>query len=402
MRFFLDGLSTPLYYIHMKKIILIIFFVLILSPLSVYSQDSAQLRVGVLEFEQKNDIGIDKVGVIISEILVSHLKSIGKYQLTERVLLKEILEEQKLQLSGLIDDTTAAEVGKIYGLEAVVVGSVMKIVNTTTISGRVVSVETGEIIASGVIKFDNLEKIEDELEGLAYQLCGTSKDDYKKMKVASNIAKSRYGIRLGTGYATSSAQDYIDGSPDPEEITLSGWAPLYLSLYYYGKYFDVEFFGFPPPSATTVVGALVNINPFTHFGFGLGYFSIKQQETYGDDSPHVSGDSVIIGLNYRATSRLRMALYFGMALSAKTVFEEDSGAWYEYEVTNYFGDFPPAAMLLTMEYLVTDNISLMLLYGHVGGSEQEPITTPAITFYPYELDGSSYLLTLAVGYSFTF
>ncbi|MCK5153738.1 MAG: hypothetical protein KAQ93_05205, partial [Spirochaetales bacterium] len=103
----------------MKKIILIIFFVLILSPLSVYSQDSAQLRVGVLEFEQKNDIGIDKVGVIISEILVSHLKSIGKYQLTERVLLKEILEEQKLQLSGLIDDTTAAEVGKIYGLEAV-------------------------------------------------------------------------------------------------------------------------------------------------------------------------------------------------------------------------------------------------------------------------------------------
>ncbi len=384
----------------MKKITLISVFIFIIFTLALYSQDEAQLRVGVLEFDEKNNIGIDKAGVIIPEILVSHLKSIGKYQLTERVLLKEILEEQKLQLSGLIDDTTAAEVGKIYGLEAIIVGSVMRIVNTTTISGRVVSVETGEILASGVIKFDNLENIEDELEGLAYQLCGTSKDDYKKMKVASNIAKSRYGIRLGTGFATSSGMDAFGASYD--EITISGWAPLYLSLYYYGKYFDIEFFGFPPPSTTTAIGALININPFTHLGFGFGYLTMKQEESSDSDASYVEADSVVIGLNYRATSRLRMGLYFGMALSAKTTFEDDSGGWYEYEVKNYIGGIPPAAMLLTMEYLVTDNLSVMLLYAHNGGGEEEPITPSAIANYPDNLGSSTYLLTLAVGYSFTF
>ena len=397
---FLDVLETPSYHVYMKKITIIILLILIFPALVLFSEEAGQLRVGVLEFDEKNDIGIDKAGVIIPEILVSHLKSIGKYQLTERVLLKEILEEQKLQLSGLIDDTTAAEVGKIYGLEAIIVGSVMKIINTTTISGRVVAVETGEILASGVIKFDNLENIENELEGLAYQLCGTSKDDYKRMKVASNIAKSRYGIRLGTGFSTSSGMDAF--GLDYDEITISGWAPLYLSLYYYGKYFDVEFFGFPPPSNTTVVGALVNINPFTHLGFGFGYITMKQQESSDSDASYVEADSVVIGLNYRATSRLRMALYFGMALSAMTVFEDDFGGWYEYEVKNYIGGFPPAAMLMTMEYLVTDNLSVMLLYTHNGGSEEEPITPTAIAMYPDTLDSSTNLLTLAVGYSFTF
>ena len=81
----------------MKKITILIVLIFIISTLTLYSQEEAQLRVGVLEFDEKNDIGIDKVGVIISEILVSHLKSIGKYQLTERVLLKEILEEQKVE-----------------------------------------------------------------------------------------------------------------------------------------------------------------------------------------------------------------------------------------------------------------------------------------------------------------
>ncbi|HAK45160.1 MAG TPA: hypothetical protein DCO79_04470 [Spirochaeta sp.] len=61
-------------------------------------------------------------------MLVSHLKDIGKYTLSERVLLKKVLEEQALQMSGMVDEEI-------------------------TISGRVIKTESGEIIASGTIFF---------------------------------------------------------------------------------------------------------------------------------------------------------------------------------------------------------------------------------------------------------
>lgn len=51
--------------------------IFILTASILYSQEDKQIRVGVLEFDEKNDIGIDKAGVIIPEILVSHLKSIS-------------------------------------------------------------------------------------------------------------------------------------------------------------------------------------------------------------------------------------------------------------------------------------------------------------------------------------
>ncbi len=393
----------------MKKIILSVFIICIASFLftkPLPAKNGKKLRLGVLEFDEKNSIGIDKSGVIISEILITHLKNIGKYNLSERALLKEILKEQELQMTGLIDNKTAVKVGKIYGLDAIAVGSSMKIVNTITISGRIISVKTGEIIASGVIKFENAENLEDELEGLAYQLSGTSKDEFLRIKAARQIAKSRYGVKVGTGYATSGAYDYNDSKNKIEEMTISGWAPLYLSLFYYGEYIDFEFFGFPPPSHTTVIGAVANINPFTHFGIGFGYLSTKQEESSDNDAPYVEAKSVIVGVNYRATARLRASLYFGMALSAKTNFTDRDGYFFEYESTNSIGNFPPAAMLLSIEYMFTDHLSGTLIYCHNGGDKQGlnstfDISNTAAGRAPSEVESETYLLVFAVGYSFT-
>jgi hypothetical protein len=120
----------------------------------------------------------------------------------------------------------------------------------------------------------------------------------------------------------------------------------------------------------------------------------------------VEAESVIVGVNYRATARLRASLYFGMALSARTSFTDSDGFYFEYETTNYIGKFPPAAMLLSIEYLFTDNISLSLVYCHNGGDEQELISdvdvnNTAAGWAPSDISSESYLLLIAVGYSFT-
>ena len=81
-------------------------------------------RIGVVEFENKSAYGQGRLGSAASDILITELAKSGKFIVVERDKLNKVLEEQKLQSSGLIDAHTAVEVGKIMGLEAIVTGAV--------------------------------------------------------------------------------------------------------------------------------------------------------------------------------------------------------------------------------------------------------------------------------------
>lgn len=59
----------------------------------------------------------------ISDNLVSRLVSNKYYTVIERTELSKVLEEQTLSLSGVIDETQAAEVGKLLGAEGLIMGS---------------------------------------------------------------------------------------------------------------------------------------------------------------------------------------------------------------------------------------------------------------------------------------
>ena len=167
------------------------------------------LRAGVVEFEEKNDIGLQNARTIVPENLVGYLKQLGKYQLAERLYLKQALAEQKLQMTGAVDDNTAVQFGKMVGLQAVITGSCMKVGPDITISGRAVNVETGMIIAAGTVTFSALSDLNRNMEELAYLLSGYSQDSYRAIKARELIGKSRYELQLGAGYALNSL-DLLD------------------------------------------------------------------------------------------------------------------------------------------------------------------------------------------------
>jgi len=54
-----------------------------------------------------------------------------------------VAAEQRLNLSGLVDDDTAVKVGNYVGARYVIVGSVNGMGDTYTLSARLVDVETG-------------------------------------------------------------------------------------------------------------------------------------------------------------------------------------------------------------------------------------------------------------------
>jgi hypothetical protein len=67
-------------------------------------------------------------------------------------MLKKILEEQKMGLSGVIDEKTATKLGKILGVKVIISGSVMKLQDILEINARIIDVETASIIAAENVK----------------------------------------------------------------------------------------------------------------------------------------------------------------------------------------------------------------------------------------------------------
>jgi len=130
-------------------------------------------RIGVVEFENKTAYGKGRLGNAASDILITELVKSGKFIVVERGRMKKLLEEQKFQSQGFVDANTAARVGKILGLEAVVIGAVSQFGVKTeghdyllkqgkrqtaevTVEIRVVDVETGRVLLAdsgkGVVK----------------------------------------------------------------------------------------------------------------------------------------------------------------------------------------------------------------------------------------------------------
>lgn len=83
-----------------------------------------KLRVGVVDFVNKTTYGAGRLGTSASDILTTELFKTGAFILIERAQLGQVLKEQGLGQTGVVNPETAAEAGKILGLNAIVTGSV--------------------------------------------------------------------------------------------------------------------------------------------------------------------------------------------------------------------------------------------------------------------------------------
>lgn len=91
------------------------------------TQPTDKPRVAVLDFDFSSlsmQFSIPNASRGVSDILVDRLVNGGAYSVIERSRLDAILQEQNLGMTGRVDASTAAQVGRILGVEAVIIGSV--------------------------------------------------------------------------------------------------------------------------------------------------------------------------------------------------------------------------------------------------------------------------------------
>jgi curli biogenesis system outer membrane secretion channel CsgG len=103
----------------------LICFLIILFIIPVFAGDLQGLkkRIAVVDFEDRSGWG-HNIGTGLADMLVTELVKTNQFMVIERQELNKILEEQGLGMSGAVTPQSAAQVGKLLGVELMVMGSV--------------------------------------------------------------------------------------------------------------------------------------------------------------------------------------------------------------------------------------------------------------------------------------
>lgn len=172
---------------QLNYLLLLLFgFGLFTPSIQAQSSKKAKKRVAVFLFEDKSGgrsywYGGQSVGEGVTDMITTELVKSGQYQVIERNQLDQLLKEQDLGRSGLVTPQSAAEVGKLLGVELAVMGAVTEFGNkkgdskmriggtrlgvgrnaaVVAIDLRLVNTSTGEIILA-----DHVRKTKNGLSG---------------------------------------------------------------------------------------------------------------------------------------------------------------------------------------------------------------------------------------------
>jgi len=109
-------------------------------PVAVYPPyDGVKKRLAVLKFENKVKTPIPNpswnIGDGLTEMLSTELFKTGRFIMVERAALAEIVKEQELGQSGLVQRETAAKVGDLLGAQLLVAGAVTEFEATSSGGG---------------------------------------------------------------------------------------------------------------------------------------------------------------------------------------------------------------------------------------------------------------------------
>ncbi|MFH1028394.1 MAG: FlgO family outer membrane protein [Pseudomonadota bacterium] len=193
-----------------------LFFVLFLVILQCATVAGAaefkKTKVAVVDFQENGAFEVKDVGKIVAEWFTTALVNTGRFDVIERRLLQQILEEQKMGVTGLIDPRSASRLGKLLGVKTVVSGTVQSYEGISEINVRLLNVETGSIITAESFKggsTSSLNKLVNEaaakiirhfpLQGYVVKRSGT--------KVTVDLGGNA-GVRTGMQFKV-----YTEGAP---------------------------------------------------------------------------------------------------------------------------------------------------------------------------------------------
>ncbi len=116
------------------------------NQISTKMTEQKKHTIAVIEFSDLQG-NVTNFGRFLSEELITKLFETGKFKVIERQLLDKVIAEQKLSLQGVVDPESAKKLGKILGVDAICSGTITDLGQSLEINARLISTQTGEIVA---------------------------------------------------------------------------------------------------------------------------------------------------------------------------------------------------------------------------------------------------------------
>lgn len=179
----------------MKRLVVILLISagMISMPLSAKAEFE-KTKIAVLDF-QLQGVGYETtdMGKIVAEWLITALVKEGRFEVVERRLLRKVLEEQKLVMTGIVDENSATQLGKLLGVKVIISGSVMRFQNIMEVNARIIDIESASIITAESVKSTTAIR----LEGLVVQMADKIIKDFPLEGYVVNRSEDRVTIDLG-------------------------------------------------------------------------------------------------------------------------------------------------------------------------------------------------------------
>ena len=152
----------------MKRLLPFMLMALIAMP-CIFADEAAQndnavYPVAVLPFQDRSR-EVAGQGKITADILFANLATAPEILLVDREDLDTVLNEQAMNLSGVVNPAQAVQVGQIIGAKILVTGSVVQVEKTVYLVARIIGTETTQVFGVSV-----KGNVDDPLDKLIEQL----------------------------------------------------------------------------------------------------------------------------------------------------------------------------------------------------------------------------------------
>ncbi len=184
-------------------------FTLLFTCGILYCQSADKLNVAVINLETQGGLSPQEASILTSR-LRSNLVSTNVFNVLDRGLMDEILEEQGFQQSGCTSAECVVEIGKMLNMHRMITGSIGKLGSMYTIDIVQIDVETSRIIKS--LTRDYLGEIEGLIKlmgSLANELAGIDVAVEPEPVVAEPVSTELGAISISS--TPPGAAFYIDG-----------------------------------------------------------------------------------------------------------------------------------------------------------------------------------------------
>ncbi len=266
-----------------------IFLLIIFFSIS-FAQTNDYVKIAVLDITSRTKIeNIDR-NFLVERLQIELLKYKG-IKVVERLELKRIMDEHKIQLSGY-SEKDAVKIGSIIGANKIITGSLTEVDGTYFLIIKVIDVTTSEIDFIDQIRGDSTIELSEKIKNIVSKIANAllklnttySEPSYEENKTTNIIKNENIELKNyeAKKFWTPIAIGFVNPLQLPsEEFEIYGGA---FSLIY-GKYSRVYgiFFSYIISDADKMYGIQYSFLNYNNelFGMQYGLVNLSQKRTFG-------------------------------------------------------------------------------------------------------------------------